>query len=321
MLEKTNREIAEHLLLIAQLKNLDGDNRFSCKAFEDASKNVLLAEEGFDLATLPGVGSKIAEVIQEFLVGNSSSILDALIAKGWDVEMMTMTAVDGIGPKRALKLYEKGYKNFTELHAAALAGELDAKLATSVVLANYKKSGRLPLHSAEQIGAYFKEDFVQAPNVLDVEVGGSIRRKTGTVKDIDLLACVPTEKDRLPLIEIFKSYAPSSFQGQDIKASIQFPFSSSQVIQVDLWIATPDYWGGLLNHATGSKDFNIAMRSLAKSKGMQVSEYGIFDEAGKKLGGEKETDLFEILDVPFVLPEDRTGTLPEGRYNGPPSLL
>ena len=35
-----------------------------------------------------------------------------------------------------------------------------------------------------------------------------------------------------------------------------------------------------IHHFTGSKDHNVRMRQLAKSKGLKISEYGVEDEDG-----------------------------------------
>lgn len=316
MVIEVNKKVADHLRLVGQLTSLDGGNHFSIKAWDEAAttiSNLPMEVTQENVMEVPGVGAKIGLTIKEFLIAGHSSTAADLAAR-WPIDAMTMTVVDGIGPKRAYKLYEKGYRNFDELHAAALAGELDAKLTNNVVLASFKKSGRISFYAANQIGNYFKENLAKVPGVSAVEVGGSIRRKAETAKDVDILACIEDEKDRTTLMEAFKFYGPGSFQGQETKASIQYPISGSQVIQIDLWIGAPDYWGTLLNHVTGSKDHNVAIRTLAKDKGLSISEYGIFDDSEQKLGGENEHDLYRILDIPWVEPENRTGILPEGKY-------
>ena len=156
---------------------------------------------------------------------------------------------------------------------------------------------------------------IQVPGVSIIEIGGSVRRKAPDAKDVDLLACAESDEVRPTLMEAFKFYGPRSFQGQESKASIQYPVNSERVIQIDLWIATKSSWGTLLNHVIGSKDHNIALRQRAKDRGLLVSERGIFDSTDKKLGGENEHDLYRILDVPWTEPENRTGILTEGSYH------
>ena len=49
--------------------------------------------------------------------------------------------------------------------------------------------------------------------------------------------------------------------------------------QVDLRIVEPDQFGNLLQHLTGSKEHNMALRDAAVRKGLHVSEYGVLDDA------------------------------------------
>lgn len=311
-----NQQVSEHLQLIGQLKNLAGDNGFSIRAYQEASKSITFLSEPVSAGKameMVGVGEKIATVIEQFIETGSSDVLSELSSR-FPVSALKHTIVRGIGPKKAMKLYAEGYHSFEELHAAALKGELDGKLAANVILASLQKSGRFPFETAFQIGQYFQETLQKVPGVSMVETGGSIRRKAESAKDVDVLACVVSNEARPAVMEAFKFYGPETFQGQENKASIQYPVSADRMIQVDLWIATEDYWGTLLNHCTGSKEHNIKLRQRAKERGMTVSEYGIFAEDGTKLGGEKETDLYRLLNIPYVVPENRTGILPEGDY-------
>jgi DNA polymerase (family 10) len=87
-------------------------------------------------------------------------------------------------------------------------------------------------------------------------------------------------------------------------------------MQTDLWLVQPDCFGSALNYATGSKEHCVAVRSLAQKKGMLVNEYGIWKleadgKPGKRLGGIDESDLYRILGLPYVQPENRTGELPD----------
>jgi DNA polymerase (family X) len=309
----TNQQIAAHLKLISQLKTLDGDNRFSVKAYDDAAGTIaqLTISDGYQ--SIQGVGEKIAAVIQEFRETGTSSTLQDLETR-WPAEIMTLTCIQNIGPKKAFKLFQKGYANFDQLHQAALKGELDVKLTGSVLLAALKKSGRHPRETVVPIAEYLAKNLAEVAGVEDVQVAGSVRRQAKDAKDIDLVARISSEDVRPKLMERFAFYGNGTYEGGDLKGSIQYPLSSEQVIQVDLWIADKSYWGSLLNHATGSKDHNIALRTLAKSRGMIISEYGIHDAEGNKLGGESERDLYRILDIPYVEPKDRTGIIPEGHY-------
>jgi len=75
-------------------------------------------------------------------------------------------------------------------------------------------------------------------------------------------------------------------------------------MQADLWTVLPGNWGAALCYATGSKTHNEALRTLAKSRGLKINEYGIW-KGPERIGGEKEEDLYNILGITFVSPEDR----------------
>ena len=53
-------------------------------------------------------------------------------------------------------------------------------------------------------------------------------------------------------------------------------------LAVDLRIVAPDQFGNLLQHFTGSKEHNMALRDAAVRKGLHVSEYGVLDDADRR---------------------------------------
>ena len=65
---------------------------------------------------------------------------------------------------------------------------------------------------------------------------------------------------------------------------------------VDLKIVAPDQFGNVLQHFTGSKAHNVAMREAAVRRGLHVSEYGILDDAtGETLRCATEEEVYERL--------------------------
>ncbi|HWR58546.1 MAG TPA: PHP domain-containing protein, partial [Thermodesulfovibrionales bacterium] len=77
-------------------------------------------------------------------------------------------------------------------------------------------------------------------------------------------------------------------------------------IQVDLRVVEKDSFGAALAYFTGSKAHNIRLREMAVKSGLKINEYGIFRESDdKKLGGEKEEDVYRLLGLAYVPPELR----------------
>ena len=166
----SNKTVAEHLRLIAQLSALDGKNRFQIKAFEEAVVTIIalgdqdrpvliekLVKEKA-LRDIPNIGESVASVIEEFLKTGTSARLKDLGTR-WPVEAMSMIAVNTVGPKTAMKLYrEQGIHNFDELVLAAKEGKLKEKLAQEVLAADRRVQGRVPHDNAKFLAEKLLEE-------------------------------------------------------------------------------------------------------------------------------------------------------------------
>lgn len=61
-----------------------------------------------------------------------------------------------------------------------------------------------------------------------------------------------------------------------------------------------------MQYFTGSKAHNIKLREIALKKGFKVNEYGIFRlDNDKRVGGEKEEEIYETLGMEWIPPEMR----------------
>ena len=309
-----NKQVADHLRLIAQLMTLDGANRFKVRAFNDAADAVehgrTNIEEVEDPASLDGVGSSTADVIVEFLaIDTSTRALELERKMPGTTEALTMTIVDGIGAKTALKFKEKGIKNFDELFAAAERGELREKLTTAVKFAKEKASGRIA-HAVAKIVADFIVESI-SDSVDKIQVCGSFRRKRLTSKDIDVVACIPAGADRAAIFKKFGELGEVINVG-DKKSSVWVTrFNTS--MQVDLWLVDKWYWGSALHYATGSKEHVKDIRARARAQGFTVNEYGVFPAGttngdfspDNQLAGRTEESMYNFFGLKYPEPEDR----------------
>jgi DNA polymerase (family 10) len=306
-----NKEVADHLRLVAQLMTLDGVNHFKVRAFNDAADAV---EHGDDIekvedpSTLDGVGSSTADVILEFLRdGNSVRARDLEAKMPGVIEALTMTVVDGIGAKTAWKFAcEKSIKNFDELVAAANRGELRKKLSLAVRFAKEKASGRLPYLTTKIIADHVVEQL--RPVVDKIEVCGSFRRGKATSKDIDIVACVPAGADRATIFEKLGELGEVINVG-DKKSSVWVTRYATSM-QVDLWLVEEWYWGSALHYATGSKDHVKDIRTKARAQGYTVNEYGVFPAGtdlneSNQLAGRTEKSMYDFFGLKYPDPENR----------------
>ena len=93
-------------------------------------------------------------------------------------------------------------------------------------------------------------------------------------------------------------------------------------MKVDLKVVEPDQFGNVLQHFTGSKDHNVALRESAVKRGLHVSEYGILDDAdgrddalrdrgGRLRAARAAVDPARAAPGPRRAGGGRRGTLPE----------
>jgi DNA polymerase (family X) len=85
-------------------------------------------------------------------------------------------------------------------------------------------------------------------------------------------------------------------------------------IQVDLKIIPEESWGAALYYFTGSKDHNVAVRTIAQEKGWTLNDYGLYEDDGKPaphtrglkpIASRTEEEIFKAMGLPFIPPEIR----------------
>src|SRR6185369_3606741 len=134
------------------------------------------------------------------------------------------------------------------------------------------------------------------------DYAGSLRRRAETVGDLDILVAAEAA-DAPGIMEAFAT-APGVVEvlGKgDTKTSVVLDGG----MQADLRVVPRDSWGAAMQYFTGSKDHNVAMRTIAVKKKLKVSEYGVFDDSGKKIAGEDEASVYEAIGLTWMAPELR----------------
>jgi DNA polymerase (family 10) len=76
-------------------------------------------------------------------------------------------------------------------------------------------------------------------------------------------------------------------------------------MQADLRVVPQASWGAAMQYFTGSKDHNVAMRTIAVKKKLKVSEYGVFDAAGHSIASDDEAKVYEAIGLRWMPPELR----------------
>lgn len=341
-----NLDVARTLTTLADLLEIQGASPFRIRAYRNAVTTIdsltrtleSMVENGEDLTELPGVGTSVAKHVTELLETGRITRLDEVSAEV-PITLVELVRLDGVGPKKAKKLFDElGVKTVDDLEAALDAGtvqQLDgfgAKSAEKIKVAiedHRKHTGRFQIHEAEKLIAGLFEHVRSAPGVDEAIVAGSLRRRKETIGDVDILARY--EGDGTPVVEHFVSFngVARILGAGETKGSVLLHSG----LQVDLRVIPGRSFGAALQYFTGSKEHNVAVRTRAVRQGLRVNEWGVFrvpedaspDELGKedgeRLAGDTEEGVYEALGmawVPPVLRENRgeveaavAGELPE----------
>ena len=129
------------------------------------------------------------------------------------------------------------------------------------------------------------------PAAISVSEAGSVRRRKETFKDLDVIACA-TDPAELTAHFVEMPWVVDVAAHGDTKATVV----SRDGLRFDLRVVPPESFGNLLQHFTGSKDHNVAMREDAVRRGLSISEYGVTNtKTGKVFQSADEDAVYEHL--------------------------
>jgi DNA polymerase (family X) len=150
-----------------------------------------------------------------------------------------------------------------------------------------------------------------------VVVAGSYRRCRETVGDLDILVTTSDPPAAMKRFVGYDEVAGVRSQG-DTRATVILKCG----LQVDLRVVEPRSFGAALHYFTGSKAHNIALRTLARGRGLKINEYGVFRGANR-VAGETAESVFAALDLPYILPElrENRGEIEAARNGLRPDLV
>lgn len=162
---------------------------------------------------------------------------------------------------------------------------------------------RRPLAQVLPIAKKIVSELKKVPEVQKIEIAGSLRRKTTTIGDVDLVAASPEPAKVMEAFVKMPEVERVYSQG-NTKTLVRLKMD----IDADLRVVPPESFGAAMQYFTGPKEHSIATRRLAGDRGMKLNEYGLF-KGKKKLAGETEEGIYEVLELKFEKPGERSGKL------------
>lgn len=313
----TKSALIAALRQLATLLEIDGANSFKVNAYVRAAQ--LFADEDIDIAAavendtltdIPGIGSGIAEKIRSFWTDGTIGELEALREK-FPEGLVQMTEIPGFGAKKARAVFDElGIASVEELARACQDGRVAAlkgfgARTAEKILAGIEQmrrhSGRHRIDVAHAAAMPILEALRPHKAVERVEVAGSLRRWRETIKDLDFV-CATKDSDKV--MDFFVSLpGVASIVG---KGSTKTSVLLDSGMQADLRCVEPAQFPFALQHFTGSREHNTALRARAKEMGLKSNEYGLFKEGSEKsLKAADEAAIYKHLGLAYIEPELR----------------
>jgi DNA polymerase (family X) len=332
-----NADVAEQLELLSDILELEGEAAYRLLAYRRAAALVreqsgLVAELALEgkAKDLPGIGKtiegKIVEIVNEGEI-RALTKHKALVPP----DVIEFTRLPGLGPKTARKIWQElGVTTLADLKAAAQAERLrllpgiGAKLEERIVteLSGSRKAPQevrpllgAGLPAAQAVVGVLREH----PAALEVSEAGSVRRRKETFRDLDVIA---TATEPLALTDYFTKlrWVEKVVAKGESKATVV----SNDGLRFDLRVVPSGLYGNLLQHFTGSKHHNVALREDAVRRGLSISENGVKNvESGEIFKTGSEQELYEFLGYQYIPPElrENLGELEAARRAELPKLV
>ncbi len=312
-----NLEIARLFSQLADLLEFRDENPFRVRAYRNAARAIqdlpesaaeILADDNRELTDIPGIGKDLADKIRTIVDTGSLPMLDELLQQVPE-SVLALLRVPGLGPKRAAAIHrELGVNTLDELRAACDAHRVrglkgfGAKTEEMIV-------GGLEIAAAAGQRIYWAEsdtivqsllEFLDSrPGISRREVAGSYRRGKDTVGDLDVLVVADDVERAMDTFADYPEIDRVLLRGPT-KMSVRLRIG----LQVDLRVVPDEAFGAALQYFTGSKEHNVQLRGMARSRGLKISEYGVFRD-DQRIAGRTEEEVYAAVDLPWIPPEIR----------------
>lgn len=327
-----NAAIANVLDDFGDLLEIAGADRYRTLSYHKAAHAVRAWGEDITrtalddrLTEIPGVGAKLAAAVSSIIARGTFTEFEE-VKKSLPPSMTELMRVPGLGPKRAKALYDElGVASVDDLEEALDEGRLEGMAGFGPKTIGNVRAGieryrvisaRILLADALPLAERLVSSLTELPAVASASIAGSIRRMKETVGDVDVLVASDDPAGVMDAVRVLPSVTAVIASGET-KTSVL----TTSGRQADVRVVAPASWGAALQYFTGSAEHNVRLREIAKSRGLKISEYGVFDASGARVAGDTEEEVYAALGMPFVPPEIREnageieralqGTVPE----------
>lgn len=276
-----------------------------------------------DMKGMPRVGKGTLEKVQEILDTGTLAEIGELKRKYGkyqkdDAVMEELMEVVGIGKSIAQDLIKKyKVKSLEDLKKRFKSGEIELNEKVQIGLKYAGKfEGKIPRKQIDDMYEYLESTLKRFPD-LTVTICGSYRRGLPTSNDIDVLLCdlgmlsmTDVKKSTLlkEVVNVLKKekFIVDDIAGVDISTKYMgfCKWKKHPFRRIDIRLLPVESYYAAVSYFTGSYELNKVMRQKAKKLGLKLNEYGLYD-GGEMLDIGSEEDLYTLLDIEYLPPEER----------------
>jgi DNA polymerase (family X) len=315
-----NADISKALRELGFLTEVEGgDNvQFKSRAYYRAADTIANLKENISdlysqggakmLLQIPSIGKAIASKVEQFIKEGRIDQLEEL-RKKIPINSGELQGIEGLGPKTIKVLYDKlQIRDLAELERSAADGRLrtvpgfterkEKDILKRIEFFRRGKGRRL-IGEVYPLVKQIESRLLQVDGVRQAIAAGSVRRMRETIGDIDYLVLSDKPEAaldffvKMPEVDEIIARGPA-------KAFVKL----SDGIDADLLVVPHGSWGSALQYFTGSKEHSVELRRIAIAKGLRLNEWGVF-EGEKKVAGETEEQVYNILGLEWIPPEMR----------------
>ncbi|MDQ3856578.1 MAG: DNA polymerase/3'-5' exonuclease PolX [Chloroflexota bacterium] len=307
----TNNQIASRFQQLADLLEIQGEAVFKVVAYRRAAESLAqwperlaMTRERGALGSIPGVGKAIEQKVEDLLDTGTFKLWEE-VTRETPLGVAELLQVPDVGPKRARQLYsELGIDSLESLRRAVERGQLaglrglgprGAQKIVDGLRSLQPSDHRLPLGQARTVALTLIEHLRNGlPDLLEVAVAGSTRRMRDTVGDLNLvlsherMAEVQAALERLPTVDHVAlqrdSYAAATLQNG---------------VRVTVAVASPEQFGAVLHHWTGSVLYNQRLAEVARERGYALGPLGLSAPRSSP-ACPTEMELYDLLGLQLV---------------------
>eukprot|EP01039_Chlorochromonas_danica_P010907 gene10907-12121_t len=288
------------------------------------------------IESIKGIGASLRAKINELLTTGKLTKLQSLHEDPSIKPLLELTSIWGIGARKAAQLIKDGIKTIADLREKAQ----HTLTAQQLIGLKYHEELKQPIprQEVETISQIVREHCDRLLAHAQCVVCGSFRREKSETGDIDILVAPSDDAsgDRLPPRSLHFLVASLMVSGL---ITDQLAISTEEVLhtgrasfmgicmlggenrtqrRLDLKIYSRSELAFATLYFTGSGPFNRAMRLYAKRRGFLLNDHELVYHTstsgfgkefpyyeGQRFSCHSEEEIFNILKIPFVPPEDR----------------